>query len=419
MVRMARRFTLALLTAAAILTLAPPAMAATGHAAQAQPGGSGWTTTAAQFRGRLGERFDWTCPSYGIAGSIWGTDVYTDDSSVCTAGVHTGTITLAGGGTVTIEMRPGEQQYTGSARNRITSSSYPAWSGSFVVVGGVSQQPGIGDGGSGWTQNARARRTWVGAQFAVGCPANGQKGNVWGTNIYTDDSSVCTAAVHAGVIELATGGQVIIEMRDGQQSYPSTTREGIKSSSYGRWDGSFVVIGSPYGNDNFTGSADGEVLVNGKPYTSGPIPYNSTVDVTKGTLRLTADAVGTVTVTGTGDDLARFTLKKSKQGPKKRPQADLVLNGGSYTGCGTAARAGASKFKKKIVRALWANGKGRFRTKGKFSSATVRGTNWLVTDRCDGTLTTVREGSVTVEDLVKDKLVTVKAPRSYLAKRLR
>ena len=43
---------------------------------------------------------------------------------------------------------------------------------------------------------------------------------------------------------------------------------------------------------------------------------------------------------------------------------------------------------------LWGNGKGKFRTSGKYSSATVRGTIWLVEDRCEGTLTKVTRGTV-------------------------
>ena len=65
---------------------------------------------------------------------------------------------------------------------------------------------------------------------------------------------------------------------------------------------------------------------------------------------------------------------------------------------------------------LWGNGKGRFRTSGKYSSATVRGTFWLTEDRCDGTLTTVKRGIVDVRDFVRKKTLAVKAGHSYLAR---
>ena len=77
---------------------------------------------------------DYVCPAGGTAHSVWGTDVYTDDSSVCTAAVHAGVITLEEGGTVTIEIRPGESSYEASERNGITSGSWGSWTGSFVVI---------------------------------------------------------------------------------------------------------------------------------------------------------------------------------------------------------------------------------------------------------------------------------------------
>jgi hypothetical protein len=70
-----------------------------------------------------------------------------------------------------------------------------------------------------------------------------------------------------------------------------------------------------------------------------------------------------------------------------------------------------------VLGSLWGSGKGRFRTKGKYSAATVRGTTWLTQERCDGTLTRVRSGTVSVRDLKRRKTVTVRAGRSYLARR--
>lgn len=93
-----------------------------------------WETTADQFRSRTGARITYQCPAGGQPGNIWGTDVYSDDSSVCTAGVHVGAITLARGGNVVIQIRPGESGYSGSTHNGVQSSSYGSWEGSFSVV---------------------------------------------------------------------------------------------------------------------------------------------------------------------------------------------------------------------------------------------------------------------------------------------
>ncbi len=68
---------------------------------------------------------------------------------------------------------------------------------------------------------------------------------------------------------------------------------------------------------------------------------------------------------------------------------------------GRAARAAASRKarrgpppRRSKTRKLWGEGKGAFRTSGKYSAATVRGTTWLVQDSCTGTLTRVTEGVV-------------------------
>jgi hypothetical protein len=395
--------------------------AAMPQSARQEPGGSGWDANATAFRGRNGAQFVYTCPFYGAAGGVYGTDVYTDDSSVCTAAVHAGRITLAGGGSVTIEIRPGQSSYTGSTRNGITSSSWGTWSGSFVIVAATPGNPGVGSGGTGWALNAARFRTFLGARFAYGCPANGTPGSVWGTDVYTDDSSVCTAAVHAGRITIAKGGSVTIEMRPGQNSYKGSTRHGITSASYGAWGGSYVIVGTGAPPPP-TGTATGTVLVNGQPFTSGTIPYGATVDVTAGTLTMTTD-VGTLDVRGDGTLPAQAVLTRTSVTIKKKklPLVQLALTGGDFSSCTslTASGAGgagaAQKPKKKPIRSLWGKGKGRFRTKGRYSAATVRGTEWLTTDRCDGTLTTVKQGVVSVRDFTRNKTVSVAAGKSYLA----
>lgn len=402
------------------LEAATPAAVAATREAQQTPGGSGWNANATAFRGRNGSRFVYTCPKYGTRGAVWGTDIYTDDSSVCTAAVHTGRISFAGGGSVTIEIRPGQSSYPGSTRNRVTTSSYPAWGGSFVVVAATPTNPGVGAGGSGWNATAVDFRLYVGARFAYTCPANGTAGTVWGTDVYTDDSSVCTAAVHAGRITLAGGGSVTIELRDGQSSYRGSTRNGITTREYPSWPASFVVVGAPGGPPD--GTATGTVLVNGQPFTSGPVPFGSQVDVTRGRLTLKAD-VGTVTLYGDGTNTAQFvpTRASERVNGKKRSLVQFALIGGDFSVCGQRRAAfqtpqtAAAKKKPKVVRALWGNGKGRFRTRGRYASATVRGTIWFTADRCDGTLTQVKKGVVSVSDFTRRKTVRVTAGKSYLA----
>jgi hypothetical protein len=81
----------------------------------------------------------------------------------------------------------------------------------------------------------------------------------------------------------------------------------------------------------------------------------------------------------------------------KPPLTTLVLSGSSYRKVCGQARA-SSRTDGGRVRRLWGDGKGRFKTRGRYSAATVRGTRWLTEDRCDGTLTRVSRGVVEVED---------------------
>jgi hypothetical protein len=74
------------------------------------------------------------------------------------------------------------------------------------------------------------------------CPANFELATIWGDFTYTHDSSICTAAVHAGVISLASGGNVIAKLKSGLDAYPSVERNGVTSSSWPSWPYAFVFL---------------------------------------------------------------------------------------------------------------------------------------------------------------------------------
>jgi hypothetical protein len=143
---------------------------------------------------------------------------------------------------------------------------------------------------------------------------------------------------------------------------------------------------------------------------SDVIPLGSTVDAEHGALELSS-----VPKAGAGPQTAKFyegVFKVTQTGGIT--QLTLAQSLASCRARGRSASAAAKK--KPSKRHLWGDGKGSFRTSGKYSSATVRGTKWLVQDSCAGTLTRVVRGNVTVRDNVKHKTVTVHAGQSYLAK---
>jgi streptogramin lyase len=139
------------------------------------------------------------------------------------------------------------------------------------------------------------------------------------------------------------------------------------------------------------------------------IPIGSSVDASRGTIKVvTATGTGSATQSGAFNG-GQFRLL---QAPHGHGLTDLVMQGGSLNRCGAGGKASASA---RSGRQLFGNAHGRFRTRGRYSTATVRGTKWLVKDTCSGTLTKVMRGTVQVRDLVKRRTVLVRQGHSYLA----
>ena len=81
-----------------------------------------------------------------------------------------------------------------------------------------------------------------GVRALASCPANCSAAvSVWGTDVYTDDSNVCAAAAHAGLIDLARGGSFIVSILPGEPSYEGSSRGGVTSRAWGSWRRSFSL----------------------------------------------------------------------------------------------------------------------------------------------------------------------------------
>ena len=94
-----------------------------------------------------------------------------------------------------------------------------------------------------------------------------------------------------------------------------------------------------------TATATGTVLVGGRPFTGGTVPYNVVVDVTNGTLTLTTDT-GKLKVFGEGKKItARFKLVRGTD--KGKPIVELLLQGGNFSVCPKrkTSAVGATKAK--------------------------------------------------------------------------
>jgi hypothetical protein len=113
------------------------------------------------------------------------------------------------------------------------------------------------------------------------------------------------------------------------------------------------------------------------------IPVGSTVDATHGKVSLKSASSTGRTQSGVFSEGAFVVTQQKSDG-----LTDLTLTGGDFGIC-TAARAAGRRVHAAANRRrrLFGQAHGAFRTRGRNSSATVRGTTWLTEDRCDGTVT--------------------------------
>ena len=154
------------------------------------------------------------------------------------------------------------------------------------------------------------------------------------------------------------------------------------------------------------------------PLRSGTVklPMGSVVDATLGHARITvqSDANGTL-------QEGEFWAGKFGvfQTVAAQAVAELRLAGGDFAPCVASARKRARRSATKTVRKLWGTAKGRFRTKGRFASATVRGTRWATEDLCLATRVSVEEGVVDVRDSRRRVVRTVSAGESVTVTALR
>lgn len=81
-------------------------------------------------------------------------------------------------------------------------------------------------------RDVNAKDKNIGAMFTVACPANCAGASAWGTDTYTTDSSVCVAAIHAGVIPADKGGKVKVTVVKSIEKYAGSDRNGVKSSDW-------------------------------------------------------------------------------------------------------------------------------------------------------------------------------------------
>ena len=179
-----------------------------------------------------------------LGGGIWGgsDNIYTDDSSLSTAVVHAGVIGVGETAIVKVTILPGQESYPSINRNGVTSQKYGSYAGSYQITG---KESGTLTSDAQLAPSDGKLTIFRGRVGEFTFQVTGKTtGRIWGgyDNIYTDDSDIATAAVHAGVIKAGQTGNVKVRFLGGFESYPSIDRNGVTSNNYGSYAGSYQIL---------------------------------------------------------------------------------------------------------------------------------------------------------------------------------
>jgi hypothetical protein len=153
------------------------------------------------------------------------------------------------------------------------------------------------------------------------------------------------------------------------------------------------------------------------------IPVRSILDTRKGTvaLHLARNRKGK-TQSGRFAAGVFQVLQSRKKREKGLTTLELKGSAARFKRCGGKGSSASgdaparSSLTRRQIRRLRARASGRYRTRGRHSAATVRGTTWTVTDSCAGTLTTVKRGKVAVRDFRRKKTIVLTRGKRYLAR---
>jgi outer membrane protein OmpA-like peptidoglycan-associated protein len=161
----------------------------------------------------------------------------------------------------------GRKAYAGALRNGIQSDDAAEHEASFRFA--AASSPGVAPAGAIPAAPAATTvsicpstfKAYAGTSEPLACTCNKEQIDAYwvnnpvrGNDIYTSDSSICRAAVHAGVVNAKTGGAVTVIPEAGRKAYAGALRNGIQSDDAAEHETSFrfaaaaqpaVVAGRP------------------------------------------------------------------------------------------------------------------------------------------------------------------------------
>ncbi|XP_058257065.1 cysteine-rich secretory protein LCCL domain-containing 2 [Hemibagrus wyckioides] len=186
----------------------------------------------------------YNCPANCIdsTAKVWGTLYYDVQSSICRAAIHYGVIDN-NGGLVEVTRKNNFPFFVKATKNGVESHSKYKMANAFLVAKvekrSIDCYTRMADICPFSSQPSPCPR--------VECPSSCKnQPSYWapviGTGIYADTSSICRAALHAGVLK-ASGGYVDILAMDKKNSYTGSLKNGVQSESKSQSQGgSFRVF---------------------------------------------------------------------------------------------------------------------------------------------------------------------------------
>ncbi|XP_029687471.1 cysteine-rich secretory protein LCCL domain-containing 1b isoform X2 [Takifugu rubripes] len=161
-------------------------------------------------------------------GKVIGTGVY-DMSSVCGAALHSGVID-SDGGWLDVTRLGRKQHFLKSYRNGIQSVGKNRSANSFKVSSVPVKAIRCDTTAALFCPFRKPVRHCPRLYCPTNCLHHGQA-RVIGTKYYSDESSICRAAIHAGVMQNESGGYVDVMPVDSKSQYSGTSQNGITSES--------------------------------------------------------------------------------------------------------------------------------------------------------------------------------------------
>lgn len=230
-----------------------------------------WNTTIDKFQFDsekfVGQRLTVHCPpvtkEVNFSG-LQGTDFYPSDSAICVAALHAGVITTAGG-TVTLQLNPGREEYQGSEHQGVRTSDRPATRRSIAFVTKSNRDemdkllleniPTL-DWDVKFTRSGFAYRHLIGQQLTFRsppAPRDRKMRLVFGTDAYDFSSHIFQAALHAGKLT-ENGGLVTVQINGKVPRLLGSLRNGVETRSKGSGDRTISFVETPVDQRRLDGS---------------------------------------------------------------------------------------------------------------------------------------------------------------------